>query len=105
MTNHIVELLARFEFAGCAVLHIVFPTISIGLATFLTVLEGCYLKTKKQIYRDLSDYWRKIFAITFEVFNFFHVIISRIIIKFSQLDRQSIMIEHTSSIYYLKFAF
>lgn len=65
MTNHIVELLARFEFAGCAVLHIVFPTISIGLATFLTVLEGCYLKTKKQIYRDLSDYWRKIFAITF----------------------------------------
>ena len=45
--------------------HFIFPAFSIGLASFLAVLEGLWLKTGKQLYLDLFKYWLKIFAIAF----------------------------------------
>lgn len=57
--------LSRLQFAFTVSVHIVFPALSIGLASFLAVLEACYLKTGKLHYKTLSMYWSKIFAIGF----------------------------------------
>src|ERR1700712_1692337 len=57
--------LARFQFAFTVSFHIVFPALSIGLASFLAVLEGCWLKTKNPIYKDMFMFWSKVFAVGF----------------------------------------
>lgn len=57
--------LARFQFAFTVAFHIIFPAITIGLASFLAVLEGAWLKTGDIVYRQLYDFWVKIFAINF----------------------------------------
>jgi cytochrome d ubiquinol oxidase subunit I len=57
--------LARLQFAFTVSFHIIFPAISIGLASFLAVLEGLWLKTGKEVYRDLFFFWSKIFAVGF----------------------------------------
>ncbi|WP_295681024.1 cytochrome ubiquinol oxidase subunit I [uncultured Nevskia sp.] len=58
-------LLARIQFAFTISAHIVFPVFSIGLASYLAVLNGLWLKTGKPVYRTLFDYWKNIFAIAF----------------------------------------
>lgn len=58
-------LLARLQFAFTVSLHIVFPAISIGLASYLAVLEGLWLVTRRVVYLDLFHYWKKPFAIAF----------------------------------------
>jgi cytochrome bd ubiquinol oxidase subunit I len=58
-------LLARIQFAFTVSFHFIFPAFSIGLASYLAVLEGLWLKTGKPLYLDLFKYWLKIFAITF----------------------------------------
>lgn len=57
--------LARFQFAFTVGFHIIFPAITIGLASYLTVLEGLWLKTGQDAYRNLYLFWSKIFAINF----------------------------------------
>ena len=57
--------LARAQFAFTVAFHIVFPAFSIGLASYLAVLEGLWLKTGRQVYHDLFKYWVKIFAVGF----------------------------------------
>ena len=57
--------LARAQFAFTMSFHIVFPAFSIGLASFLAVLEGLWLYTKRDVYLNLFKYWLKIFAIAF----------------------------------------
>lgn len=57
--------LARLQFAFTVSFHIIFPAISIGMASFLAVLEGMWLKTDKQVYRDMFAFWSKIFAVGF----------------------------------------
>ncbi|WP_206995418.1 cytochrome ubiquinol oxidase subunit I [Trinickia mobilis] len=57
--------LARIQFAFTISFHIVFPALSIGLASFITVLEWRWLKTGKAYYKDLCLFWSKIFAIAF----------------------------------------
>lgn len=58
-------VLARIQFAFTVSFHFIFPSFSIGLASYLAVLEGLWLKTGKSIYLDLFKYWIKIFAIAF----------------------------------------
>ena len=58
-------VLARFQFAFTVSFHFIFPAFSIGLASYLAVLEGLWLKTGKALYLDLFKYWLKIFAIAF----------------------------------------
>ena len=58
-------LLARVQFAFTVSFHFIFPAFSIGLASYLAVLEGLWLKTKNDVYLRLFKYWLKIFAITF----------------------------------------
>ena len=57
--------LARLQFAFTVGFHIVFPAFSIGLAAFLAVLEGLWLKTGRQVYLDLFRYWLHTFSIVF----------------------------------------
>lgn len=58
-------LLARIQFAFTITFHIIFPGLSIGLAAYLTVLEGLWLKTGKPVYLATFKYWLKIFSIIF----------------------------------------
>ncbi|WP_202841845.1 cytochrome ubiquinol oxidase subunit I [Luteimonas saliphila] len=58
-------LLARIQFAFTVSFHFIFPAFSIGLASYLAVLEGLWLKTREQVYLDLFRFWVKIFAVTF----------------------------------------
>jgi cytochrome d ubiquinol oxidase subunit I len=57
--------LARFQFAFTISFHIIFPAFTIGLASYLAVLEGLWLKTNNDKFIQLYKYWSKIFAITF----------------------------------------
>ena len=57
--------LARIQFAFTMSFHILFPAITIGLASYLAVLELCWLRTGRQVFVDLYHYWLKIFAVTF----------------------------------------
>jgi cytochrome d ubiquinol oxidase subunit I len=57
--------LARIQFAFTISFHIIFPAITIGLASYLAVLEGLWLKTGQEVYRDLYHFWVKIFAVNF----------------------------------------
>ena len=58
-------LAARLQFAFTIAFHIIFPALSIGLASFLMVLQGLWLKTGRDIYRRVWRYWVKIFAVVF----------------------------------------
>ena len=58
-------LLARLQFAFTVSFHFIFPSFTIGLASYLAVLEGLWLWTGRSVYLDLFKYWVKIFALTF----------------------------------------
>src|SRR3954467_7348819 len=58
-------LLARIQFAFTISFHFILPAFSIGLASYLAVLEGLWLKTGRAAYLILFRYWIKIFAIVF----------------------------------------
>ena len=58
-------LLSRIQFAFTVSFHILFPAFTIGLASWLAVLEWRWLKTGIQVYADIYRMWVKIFAVTF----------------------------------------
>ncbi|MCW5746169.1 MAG: cytochrome ubiquinol oxidase subunit I, partial [Alphaproteobacteria bacterium] len=58
-------MLARLQFAFVIAFHIVFPALSIGLASYLAVLEGLWLWTGREVYLGVFRYWLKIFALVF----------------------------------------
>jgi cytochrome bd ubiquinol oxidase subunit I len=65
MTGITALHLARAQFAFTISFHFIFPAFSIGLASYLAVLEVLWLKTGKNVYDNLYRYWVKIFAIVF----------------------------------------
>jgi len=66
MTGTVTALnLARAQFAFTVSFHFIFPAFSIGLASYLAVLEALWLKTGKIVYDNLYRYWIKIFSIVF----------------------------------------
>ena len=58
-------LLARLQFAFTVSFHFIFPSFTIGLASYLAVLEALWLWTGRSVYLDLFKYWLKIFAPSF----------------------------------------
>ena len=58
-------MLARIQFAFTVSFHFLFPAFTIGLASFLAVLNALWLWTKDHKYLDLFRYWVKIFALAF----------------------------------------
>ncbi len=62
-----VVTLSRIQFGLTTAFHILFPTLTIGLAIFLVVIEFLWLKTRKEIYYRMYRFWVRIFAINFGV--------------------------------------
>ncbi len=60
-----VEILSRAQFGFSIGFHILFPTLNLGLALFLVIMEGMWLKTHNENYLKLCKFWTKIFALTF----------------------------------------
>src|SRR3954465_3170173 len=58
-------LLARIQFGFTISFHFIFPAFTIGLASYLAVLEALWLKTGRTLYLDVYKYWLKIFAVVF----------------------------------------
>src|ERR1700760_4757609 len=58
-------LLSRLQFAFTISFHIIFPSFTIGLAAWLTVLEALHLKTGRDVYRVVFEFWLKIFGVAF----------------------------------------
>jgi len=58
-------LLSRLQFAFTVSFHIIFPSFTIGVAAWLSLLEGLHLATAKPVYRRLFEFWLKIFGVAF----------------------------------------
>ncbi len=58
-------ILSRLQFAFTIAFHIIFPAFTIGLASFLAVLEALWLVTRRQCFQTLYLFWIKIFALSF----------------------------------------
>lgn len=60
-------LLSRWQFAITTLFHITFPTLTMGLAVYLILVELLWLLRKEEIYFRMYRFWAKIFAIHFAV--------------------------------------
>src|ERR1700759_3300745 len=58
-------LLSRIQFGSTVAFHIIFPSFTIGLAAWLTILEGLRLATGRPAYRLVFEFWLKIFGVAF----------------------------------------
>ena len=58
-------LLSRLQFAFTISFHIIFPSFTIGLAAWLTVLEALHLWTGRSVYRQVFEFWLKVFGMAF----------------------------------------
>jgi len=62
--DDIVDL-SRFQFAMTAMYHFLFVPLTLGLAWILLIMESLYVMTKKEIYKDMTKFWGKLFGINF----------------------------------------
>jgi cytochrome bd ubiquinol oxidase subunit I len=62
-----VEILSRIQFAFTIGFHYIYPTLSIGIAIILVIMEGMYLKTKDKFFENMTKFWVKVFALTFAI--------------------------------------
>src|SRR5260221_14655333 len=58
-------LLSRLQFVWVVALHIPLPAFTVGLASYIAVLEGLHFFTGRAVYLRLSQFWLKLFAISF----------------------------------------
>ena len=58
-------MLSRVQFAWVVAFHFLLPAFTVGLASFIAVLEGLHLATGREIYFRISTFWIKIFAVSF----------------------------------------
>jgi len=64
MEEALVDI-SRLQFAFTALVHFLFVPLTLGLSLLLVVMETLYVKTGKQIYKDMTQFWGKLFAINF----------------------------------------
>src|SRR5262247_3216374 len=57
--------LSRLQFAWVIAWHILMPAFTVGLASFIAVLEGMHLVTRRDVYLRVSMFWIKIFSVSF----------------------------------------
>jgi cytochrome d ubiquinol oxidase subunit I len=55
-------ILSRLQFAWVVVFHILLPAFTVGLASFIAVLEGIHFFTQRDIYLRISIFWTKFFC-------------------------------------------
>jgi len=61
------EILARVQFAFTVAFHYIYPPLSIGLGFILVIMEGMYLRTGQEVYKLMTKFWIKIFALIFGI--------------------------------------
>ncbi|WP_194299862.1 cytochrome ubiquinol oxidase subunit I [Acetobacter conturbans] len=59
--------LSRFQFALTALYHFMFVPLTLGLTFFLAAIETVYVVTGKQVYKDMAQFWGKLFGINFAI--------------------------------------
>ncbi|KKL93929.1 hypothetical protein LCGC14_1869780 [marine sediment metagenome] len=64
ISEHLVDL-SRLQFAMTALYHFLFVPLTLGLSWILVIMESVYVMTGKQIYRDMTKFWGKLFGINF----------------------------------------
>ncbi len=57
--------LSRWQFAATALYHFIFVPLTLGLSWILVIMESVYVMTGKQIYKDMTKFWGKLFGINF----------------------------------------
>ena len=57
--------LSRLQFAMTAMYHFLFVPLTLGMAFLLAIMESVYVMTGKQIYKDMTKFWGKLFGINF----------------------------------------
>jgi cytochrome d ubiquinol oxidase subunit I len=65
MIDPIVVELSRAQFAAVAMYHFLFVPLTLGLAWLLVIMESAYVMSGKEIYRDMTKFWGKLFGINF----------------------------------------
>ena len=65
MISESVVDLSRFQFAMTAMYHFIFVPLTLGLAFILAIMETTYVISGKEIYRDMTKFWGKLFGINF----------------------------------------
>ncbi len=65
-TESFVEL-SRWQFALTALYHFIFVPLTLGLSWILFIMESVYVMTGKEIYKDMTRFWGKLFAINFAI--------------------------------------
>src|SRR6267143_6454047 len=58
-------LLSRVQFFWVVALHILLPALTVGLASYIAVLEVLHLATRRSVFLRLSQFWLKVFAVSF----------------------------------------
>jgi cytochrome d ubiquinol oxidase subunit I len=64
ISEHLVDL-SRLQFAATAMYHFLFVPLTIGMTWILVIMESVYVITNKQIYKDMTRFWGKLFGINF----------------------------------------
>jgi cytochrome bd ubiquinol oxidase subunit I len=65
MISESVVDLSRFQFAMTAMYHFIFVPLTLGLAFILAIMETTYVISGKEIYKDMTKFWGKLFGINF----------------------------------------
>ncbi|MET3717716.1 cytochrome ubiquinol oxidase subunit I [Pseudomonas sp. PvP001] len=65
MISESVVDLSRLQFAMTALYHFLFVPLTIGMAFLLAIMESVYVMTGKQVYKDMTQFWGKLFGINF----------------------------------------
>jgi cytochrome d ubiquinol oxidase subunit I len=65
MIDETVVNLSRLQFALTALYHFLFVPLTLGLAFLLAIMESVYVMTGRQIYKDMTQFWGKLFGINF----------------------------------------
>jgi cytochrome d ubiquinol oxidase subunit I len=86
-------LLSRIQFAFVVAFHILFPAFTIGLAAFLAVCEGLWLKTGHDVFKRLYLHWVKIFALAFAM-----GVVSGVVMSYQFGTNWSVFADKTGSV-------
>lgn len=65
MISESVVDLSRWQFAATAFYHFLFVPLTLGLSFILAIMESTYVMTGKEIYKDMTQFWGKLFGINF----------------------------------------
>jgi len=66
MSDTLVEL-SRWQFALTAMFHFIFVPLTLGLSFMLAIMESVYVMTGKEIYKQMTQFWGKLFGINFAI--------------------------------------